>query len=58
MSEELSLWRRVFPYATIPLWRWLGGLLVFVAFASYAAHKERKRRAERAAVKHATSRAK
>lgn len=58
MSEELSLWRRVVPFANIPLWRWVCGFLVFVAFASYAGWRERRRRAARAAVKHDTVRAK
>jgi hypothetical protein len=55
--SEVSFWRKVFPYANLPAWRWVCGFGVFAVFVVYGGWKERKRRAARAAVKGETTRA-
>lgn len=57
-SGASSFWAQVVPFSNVPPWRWAGGALVFAAFLAYALWREKKARAAKAALKHATTRAK
>ena len=49
--RELTFWERVFPYSSIPLWRFFCAFAILGVFLAWAGHHDRLRARERREIK-------